>query len=320
MESTLITITTCNRLQEVKKYVWDYISFCNSNANFNFLLAQDGNLEEYSNFCNEYEIPMIFSDEREGVGLSKNRVLTQFPDFDHYFFLDDDVELYDSNVFQLVINTAKALSLDHMCITPFGKPSKSFIHEGKHIEFGNKGGGYFNYFTGSGLKKVGGWHDEFAKWRRYGHTEHSVRYVNAGLAEYGFNSIKEAVNMVILHDPGHVTTPLDSHDENEFSEPEQKILNQKLSFYPVNTISQYHFNGFSVSNNKKVENFLKSNTRNYPLLSGKERRHAKSDYYFFLFTQSYWFKAIYYFCLAFVFNFKSVNIKHWIVTKILRKK
>ena len=151
MSLTLISITTCNRVNEVKKYVWDYINFTNENADFHFLLSLDGDNTEYIEFCAEYKIPFIYSENQEGVGLSKNRVLSQFPDYDHYFFLDDDVELYDSSVFELVIKTALDLQLDHLCITPFHTILKEFKLNNLTIQQGNKGGGYFNYFSGKGL-------------------------------------------------------------------------------------------------------------------------------------------------------------------------
>ena len=313
----LVCVTTCKRIDTIKLYLLPYIEYCNQNSNTHFLLAQDGNEASYVDFCNEFDVPMISSDEREGVGLSKNRVLSQFPDYDHYFFLDDDVELYDSSVFELVIKTALDLQLDHLCITPFHQTLKEFKLNDLTIQQGNKGGGYFNYFSGKGLKTVGGWHDEFAKWKRYGHSEHSMRYINAELATYGFNSILEATRMVILHDPVHVTKPLEDHNENEFSLPEEKIMNQKLKFYPVNTISPFHFNGFEMGTNEKVTAFLAENKNRYPLSTGKDNKKAMSSYYFFLSQNSKSrFGSLKYLFLTVLKDFKNPQFKHWVKVKL----
>lgn len=319
MPAALITITTCNRLNEVQKYIWEYIKFCNSEPDFDFLLAQDGDQEDYRSFCNEFSIPMISSNEREGVGLSKNRVLTQFPDYDHYFFIDDDVELYNDLIFKTIIETASELELHHMCITPFLKPDNEFKHNGLRIQQGSKGGGYFNYFSAIGLSKIGGWHDEFAKWKRYGHTEHSMRYVNAGIAEHGFNSILEAVDMLILHDPPHVTSPLNG-DANEFSEPEIKILNQKLATYPIMTISKTHFNGFDMTSFPKATDLIQSSKSRYPLLNNAEKKNAYALYYFFLFeTQKGFFRRTSFFFKSLFSDPKNIKLKHWIKTKLMRR-
>ena len=64
MKKSLICITTCNRLSEVKKYIWDYLRFINSNKEFHFVLALDGNDQSYIDFCHEFEIGRASCRER----------------------------------------------------------------------------------------------------------------------------------------------------------------------------------------------------------------------------------------------------------------
>ena len=321
IESTLICITSCNRLGEIKKYILPYIDFVNRNEGFHFLLALDGNDKGYIDFCTEFGIPLLYSQEQEGVGISKNRVLKQFPDFEHYFFIDDDVELVDDKIFQLHIELAKKSEkpYHHLSSTRIVDLSATSKVDGYLMNHSYRGGGYFNYFTKFGLGQVGGWHTEFAHWKRYGHTEHSTRFVNAGLSEYAFNSIEDSIKMIIIHDPKHVTIPIGNHDENEFSEPEQKILSQKLKHFEIKTISSFTFNGYITHYIEKVDSFLKNNSKKYPFLKGKERRKAKSAYYFFLFQiNRSFFKRVLFLSLSLIYNLKNMSTKHWLKSKLMR--
>ncbi len=316
MSKTLICITTCNRLNQLKSYILPYILFCNKNDEFSLLVSADGPSEEYRSFCDELDIPLIYSEQREGVGLSKNRVLTQFPDFNHYFFLDDDVELYDSNVFQLIIDTADTHKFHHMCITPFNSPKRLNVDTDLTIQYGNKGGGYFNYFSAHGLKTVGGWHTKFAEFKRFGHTEHSIRFRTNNLQPAPFISIEESINMVILHDPPHVTKINIEMNDQEISLPEESIIEDNLKHFPVQTISSFEYNGKSINFNKKIETLRKDLSTSYPLLNGKQRRNALSNFYFFQFKINRgFFKKLYYISLS-LFNWpNNPKIKHAVKTR-----
>jgi hypothetical protein len=46
---------------------------------------------------------------------------------------------------------------------------------------------------------VGGWHPSFARYRRWGHTEHSCRFVRAGLAPPPFNVAERCPRMNRIH-------------------------------------------------------------------------------------------------------------------------
>lgn len=320
--TSLITITSCNRLKEIKKYIFSYIEFCNKNQHFQFLISLDGQNKEYEEFCSKYKIPLLYSEKREGVGISKNRVIKEFPDFEHYFFIDDDIELYDSKLFDLHVKFGNTSSeFHHMSSTDvhFLEMRREFL--GFTFLYSNKGGGYFNYFNRSGLEKVGGWHSDFAKYKRYGHTEHSYRFKNAGITKYPFTIIEDCINDLIVHNPGHVTESVG--DENPITElfhEEQHLIDKKLAYFPVTTLSKYYFNGFDMNYNETVAQFLLRHNRKYPLIGGKERLKCFSAFYFFLSQQkNSGILKIWYFCLAFVCNPLNPEIKHLVKKKIIRK-
>lgn len=323
MSKALICITTCNRLSEVKKYILPYISFVNSNDEFDFVLSLDGQQEDYVSFCNQFKIPLIYSEEREGVGISKNRVLKKFPDYQHYFFIDDDVELLNSKIFTSHVTLgSQSDEFNHMSSTNlFVVSDKAEIH-GIPLIYGMIGGGYFNYFNKKGIDKVGGWHTLFAKYKRYGHTEHSYRFLNIGDSKFPFTIISNCINDLIIHNPSHVTEAVEnaSSNETELFVEEQQLIDQKLTFFPITTLSEYRFNGFELNYNSKVAEFLTENRRKYPLIKGQERLKCFSSYYFFLskIKQSR-FSKIWYFCLAFVCHPFNPEIKHVIKTKLIRK-
>src|SRR3954452_16488488 len=95
----LIAITTCNRLPYLRRYLPHFAAYAARDPRFSLVMAVDGPDMESINFCTEWQVPALFSEQREGVGLSKNRVLERYPDLDYYFFLDDDVELVHGAVF-----------------------------------------------------------------------------------------------------------------------------------------------------------------------------------------------------------------------------
>lgn len=319
---TLITITTCNRLEEVKKYIFPYISFCNKHEKFDFLLSLDGHNEEYLLFCKDFEIPLIYSDEREGVGLSKNRVLEQFPKYDYYFFIEDDIELLNEQIFIIYTNFAKTHNVSHLNHFGISIEKHKIVKQEKigniTILNANKGGGYFNFFTKEGLNKVGGWHTTFAKYKRFGHTEHTIRFYNAKLSNYYFTGIKETSKMLLIHFPPHVTnTSKLEFTKNDLNIDEEKLISEKLKFYPIKTLSNYNFLDFDMSINNKVHFFLATNKKKYPLIKGAKRLILFSEYYFFKYkTSNNNLARIIFFVLSFITNPNNNLIKNYIKQKL----
>src|SRR5690554_3333324 len=201
----LITITTCNRLSEVKKYIWEYLSFVNANQDFHFVLALDGKEQSYIDFCDKYAIPLVYSEEREGVGLSKNRVLTKFPEYDYYFFVEDDVELVHEGIFNSIIKHHHLTFYPHFCGNTKHKMIEEDIVGSTCLQFSKRGGGYFNFFSKEGQQKVGGFHTLFAKYKRFGHTEHTYRFYRANLQPAPFIFSPEWRKMILVHSPEPVS-------------------------------------------------------------------------------------------------------------------
>lgn len=277
---SLIAITSCNRLPEVQKFIWDYLRFVNSNDQFDFVLALDGTRSDYLEFADMYDIPMIYSDEREGVGLSKNRVLSHFPDYDYYFFLDDDIELLTPLLFEQCIVLLSSENYHHLCGNHTHTETFSCQLSGFEVSHSLTGGGYFTCYTQKGIQTVGGFHTLFARYRRYGHSEHSYRFMHSGLQPSPFIFFREALHALLIHSPESVT-PHKEHamNQNEWVQEEQDLIQSKTTFFPLQTLSSYHFNHKPLGYNQRVADFLITNPQKYPLTKGKDRRNALAEYY-----------------------------------------
>jgi hypothetical protein len=239
---TLVCINSCNRIHFLKSFIWNYLQLHLNNKNFDFLLVLDGKNTNYLNFCENHNIPTVYSSLREGIGIAKNRVLKSFPDYDYYFFLDDDVELLDSSAFEEVIKISNILNIPHLSLgrhERFIEITKKQIINNQEIEYSLFGPGAFSFFTKEGILKVGGFHPEFAKYRRFGHTEHSYRFMNANLQEYPFVNIPSISDKFIWHEPSSVTKVNIQLTKDFIALPEAEIMALKLQYYPIETLSNY---------------------------------------------------------------------------------
>ncbi|MCX7696633.1 MAG: hypothetical protein N2Z72_02935 [Bacteroidales bacterium] len=321
---SLICITTCMRLQEVKKYVLPYIDFCNRFEGFDFLLSLDGYDVEYLDFCKEFHIPLLFSEEREGVGISKNRVLKKLgKNYDYIFFIDDDVELMDETVFFDHIRTSEALNIPHLSAKVIDRNPTRQIYNNEILEKGFKGGGQFNFFKSEVLLKIGGWHPYFSRFRRYGHAEHTYRFFHAEFQDYPFIALQKTFLKTFVHDLPHVTQLIEVPFVDEYFHPEEwKLIQQKLTFYPIVTLSPFYFLDYNRSFNEKIYVFLSKNKRKkYPFIHQlKERRKCLSELYFFHFLkETKLFRRIMLFFLS-LFLYPGNNlIKHHVKTRWFRR-
>jgi hypothetical protein len=278
----LVCITTCNRLNYLRRYLPHFARFCVDDQRFTLVVAVDGTEPETLRFCDEMAIPVVYSDKREGVGISKNRALLTFPDFDYYFFLEDDVELWDGSVFPAHVELAQASSVHHFSLferNGLRRPTGDSLVEGRRIRHGLYGGADFNFYTSTGLQTVGGWHPIFAQYRRWGHTEHSYRVSRAGLAPAPFNVALHLLDTCIWHTPETVTR-VDSVtvDEDQIAAPEREVMDQELTYVPVQTLSAVHRNGAPLAPPQRLAATLEAGER-YPLATGAERRKCRSDYH-----------------------------------------
>lgn len=316
---SLICINSCNRLSEVKRNIIPYLSYCSNNDDFDFILSLDGDNQEYIEFCNQWEIPLIYSEQREGVGLSKNRVLSFFNQYDYYFFIEDDIELINSNIFSKFISIFELTGYHHMSITPYR--SKIGLEEinNETITFANFGGAHFNFFTHIGLEKVGGWHTRFAKHKRFGHTEHTYRFYFQGLIPHPFCVLESGFKDILIHFPEMVTKSSVKSNHNKLVRDEQELVDSKLDFFPLQTISEITFNKFNLSSPCKPS-LLKANDR-YFLLNNSSKRKAKSSYIFhsFKFEKKIIKKLILFINALFLYPTNN-TIKHYVKTQLFGKK
>jgi len=239
----LICITTASRSQAVKAFVWEYIAFCKRNPEYSFIVSLDGQDDETIAYCKKHKIPLLFSEEQEGVGLSKNRILKEYSDFDHYFFIEDDVELLNDKVFAQHIDTAKELGVQHLSLFPEERIADVLerikLNDGAWVVCSKYGSAQFNYFTRRGVEKVGGFHTDFAQYRRFGHTEHTYRFVNAGMAEYPFYVVENCLQGWLgWNDPVSVTK-VKVDTINRLFVGECELIDKKLSFFPITVLSAY---------------------------------------------------------------------------------
>jgi hypothetical protein len=279
--SALICITSCRRLPLLRRYLPHYAAFCESDRRFSLLVSLDGTEQEYLDFCRQWNVPLLYSDEREGVGLSKNRALETFPGFDYYFFIEDDVELIDGSAFTAHVEMAAGGEIHHFSLFERGglrKPTGESTVAGHQVVHGRFGGADFNFFTRAGLERVGGWHPLFARYRRWGHTEHSYRFPRAGLAPAPFNVAVELSDAFIWHTPPAVSRIQDvDYDDDQIAGPERDLMEQALDHVPVTTLSAYRLQGSFEEGLAGLAATLEDGER-YPLADESERRECRSDF------------------------------------------
>jgi hypothetical protein len=285
----LVCVTTCERAGYLERYLPHFARAAAHDRRLSLLVSADGTDAATVEFCRRWAIPLIHSEVREGVGLSKNRALERFPEFDYYFFIEDDTELVDGRVFNEHIGAARASGIHHFSLFRSGGlrgQAGSSTAGTWRIRHGRYGGGRFSFFTAEGLRHVGGWHPRFAEFRRWGHTEHSYRFVTAGLAPAPFNVIDGLERTCIWHHhPSVITVPDALVDEDHIAAPERELMEQRLSHVPLKTLSPYHFNGAPFEGVDALAATLDRGAR-YPLLTAQQRRQARSDYYLWRFEEA----------------------------------
>lgn len=252
---TLICINTCNRIEGINKVVLPYFAFCKKSNQFDFILALDGSNKEIQRFAKKNQIPCIYSDRREGIGIAKNRVYKSFKKYTYYFFIDDDAELINPKIFEKTIRISKETNIHHFSLFPelynkkfyFNKISSKSKCKNINILHQKFGGGQFNFFTQEALKKAGGWHIKWAKYKRWGHTEHSYRVYRNKLCPAPFNVVPRFFyGYLKLNTPPSVskfpTMPL---TKDLITQMEQDLIDKKLKKYPFKTISEFHLNKYA---------------------------------------------------------------------------
>lgn len=274
-------ITTCQRVRYVRRYLPHFARACVEDPRYSLLVSLDGVDAETIRFCDEWEVPLLYSDEQEGVGISKNRVLERFPEFDYYFFIEDDVELLDASVLRTHVAISQQSGIHHLSLFERGglrRPTGESIVAGNRVIHGLFGGADVNFFTGVGLRQVGGWHPDFAEYRCGGHTEHSYRFFRVGLAPAPFNFAVDLSDAFIWHTPPsvtrHDTAPVDA---DQILVAERELIDRELRHVPVRTLSRYHTNTTQFAPPERLAATTDGAER-YPLVPSAERREARSGY------------------------------------------
>src|SRR5947209_5857372 len=95
----LVCITTCDRLSYLKRYLPHFAEACVRDPRLSLLVSLDGRDQPTAEFCERWQVPLVYSDKREGVGLAKNRALSLITDVDYYFFIEDSTDLLEGLLF-----------------------------------------------------------------------------------------------------------------------------------------------------------------------------------------------------------------------------
>jgi hypothetical protein len=280
----LVALTTSNRGAYVKRCLPHLARACVSDTRLELLVALDGDDPETREFCARWHVPLLYSEAREGVGLSKNRVLERFPGYDYYFFLEDDVEVLDGTVFARHVALMQAAGIHHMSLysqrSELPRSTGQTVVDGQRVVHYPYGHADLNAFSRAGLERVGGWHPLFAQYRRWGHTEHSYRFPRAGLAPAPFNVAVDLADTCIWHSPPSVTSwiGLAPVDGDGIALPERKLMQEELSFVPVQTIAAFHLENPPPGRIDGLAGVLDAGRNRYPLLRGSDWRLAEADF------------------------------------------
>jgi len=280
--TALVCINTCNRARYLRRYLPHFAPFAAQDARFSLLVSLDGSDPETVEFCAEWGVPLLHSEQREGVGISKNRAFERFPDFDYYFFIEDDVELLDAALFPTLVEISDASGIHHFSLferAGLRQITGESFAAGHQVVHGMFGGADLNFFTGIGLRQVGGWHTLFAEFGCGGHTEHSYRFFRAGLAPAPFNVPVELTDMCLWHAPPsvvrHDVAPINA---DQILVPERELIDQQLVTFPLKTLSPYQLTTTDLAGPIRLASVVDGRER-YPLVHGAELREARSGYH-----------------------------------------
>ena len=322
-KKTLVTINTFKRVDYLKLFMPDYLS-CKNRHDLNLIVSLDGNNPEILQFCKKNNVPVIFSDVNQGIGIAKNRVLYQFPEMDYYFFLDDDVELINCSAFTDYIMLAEKHNLHHISS---GESVRFFelIKEEKFSEYSisyyKYGSGAFNFFTRKGLEIVGGWHTEFAKYKRFGHTEHSYRFFHNEMSKGPFVYVHEFEHKYFRwHNPPTLINSREKILPNRLAEVEAEVMSKKLKYFKIDPLGEFNFSQSEEKINLKCKYkpgvSLFKKIKNNPFL--KEDEKEKFIYIYSGSVFSVFFKAYLYILVLGSQRFGSaiLKMKHlFLITK-----
>ena len=242
--NTLVAFTTCARPELIRNNLSCLIHCLQGLRGFDLVVSIDGlsvagNTEALS-LVQKMGVDCIVADEPEGVGISKNRVLSLLGDYDYYFFIEDDVEVLSTDLFNGHIGAYLKTGFHHFSLhEPARLQNESeptLLRSGEVIRHARFGSAQVNFFTQTALTKVGGWHARFGELRRGGHTEHSYRVCNAGLCPAPFNYIDTLIHCCSWHNPTSIVPAMGyTIAPNCLFDIENNLIAQKLCKQPFYT-------------------------------------------------------------------------------------
>jgi hypothetical protein len=243
----LISITTCDRSPLVRAFAPAFHRFCLDHPRFDLVLSVDGaafgSNPDTVAFARERGIAFVASRDPEGVGISKNRVVASLGGYAYYFFVEDDVELLDPRVFETHIRLSEASGIHHFSLHERARIRRVISTtrcQGMNIIHALYGSAQLSFFTRTALSAAGGWHADFASWRRGGHTEHSYRVYRNGLAPAPFNIVERCLGDLCWGNPPSVVSPdgLPITSDGILT-AEQELIDRRLKHLPLPTLSPF---------------------------------------------------------------------------------
>lgn len=241
-----VVVTTCNRPDFIKLTLPALKKLIGKSKCYDLIVSIDGTENQLNIVTLEYVrslgIRCIIAELQEGVGVSKNRVLSLLPNYDFYFFLDDDAEINNLLVFDEHLRIAESANIHHFSLHHPRRLLKIFDSStyGKTVvQHAYFGGAQFNFYTKYSLDIVGGWHKNFSLYKRGGHTEHSYRIYRKKLVPGPFNFISKLANLCEWYEPAHVVWNENlPQTKDGIYTYEAKLIDKKLPKQPFYSLSK----------------------------------------------------------------------------------
>lgn len=200
-----VGIITCDRPDYLKQLLVS-LQGCKIDE---VVVVNDGKHIECFNDCGGKDLPgnsTLYEQipQRQGVGKGKNRIMSLLLEkgCDYIFVIEDDVVIYDKNVFQKYIEAYRVTGIQHLNYgpgTPFNRRQNTqFDLHNRHeldqnsvpdprivIDYGKIKialythiAGMFSFFTKEVLEKVGFIDEQF--YNAWDHVDHTYRIIKAG--------------------------------------------------------------------------------------------------------------------------------------------
>jgi hypothetical protein len=241
----LVALTTCARPRFVRAYLPALIDCTRECDDLDLVVAIDGlsvpGNREAQDLALAMGVDCVVADEAEGVGISKNRVLSLLGGYDYYFFIEDDVEVLSAALFTGHIEAHLKTGIHHFSLHEperlLQETGSTRLDSGELIRHAKYGSAQVNFFSRQALLQVGGWYAYFGRIRRGGHTEHSYRIYRANLCPEPFNFIAHLAVLCRWHNPPAVISSTGlPRASNRLFEVENDLIAEHLTYWPFSAL------------------------------------------------------------------------------------